>query len=88
MKKIFMKMALVVCAVSFALVAQAQERVYVSTDKECYLAGEDMWLSVYCIDGETGGYSQLSKVAYIEFYNMEGMASAIKVLPEHNVMQH
>ena len=79
MKKIFMKMALVVCAVSFALVAQAQERVYVSTDKECYLAGEDMWLSVYCIDGETGGYSQLSKVAYIEFYNMEGMASAIKV---------
>ena len=79
MKKIFMKMALVVCAVSFALAAQAQERVYVSTDKECYLAGEDMWLSVYCIDGETGGYSQLSKVAYIEFYSMEGMASAIKV---------
>lgn len=79
MKKIFMKMALVVCAVSFALAAQAQERVYVSTDKECYLAGEDMWLSVYCIDGETGGYSQLSKVAYIDFYNMEGMASAIKV---------
>ena len=79
MKKIFMKMALVVCAVSFALAAQAQERVYVSTDKECYLAGEDMWLSVYCIDGETGGYSQLSKVAYIEFYSMDGMASAIKV---------
>ena len=79
MKKIFMKMALVVCAVSFALAAQAQERVYVSTDKECYLAGEDMWLSVYCIDGETGGYSQLSKVAYIEFYSMEGMVSAIKV---------
>ena len=21
----------------------AQERVYVSTDKECYVAGEDLW---------------------------------------------
>ena len=74
-----MHLALVLCALSLALGLQAQERVYVSTDKECYLAGENMWLSVYCIDGKTGGYSQLSKVAYLEFHNLEGVASAIKV---------
>ena len=79
MRKIYMHLALVLCAVSLALGLQAQERVYVSTDKECYLAGENMWLSVYCIDGKTGEYSQLSKVAYLEFHNLEGVASTIKV---------
>ena len=31
-------------------IAIAQERVYVSTDKDVYVAGEDLWFSVYCID--------------------------------------
>lgn len=79
MRKIYKHLALVLCAVLFALGLQAQERVYVSTDKECYLAGENMWLSVYCMDGKTGEYSNLSKVAYLEFHNLEGMASTIKV---------
>lgn len=79
MKKIYKHLALVLCALIVALGLQAQERVYVSTDKECYLAGENMWLSVYCMDGTTGGYSKLSKVAYLEFHNLEGVASTIKV---------
>jgi hypothetical protein len=79
MKKIYKHLALVLCALIVALGLQAQERVYVSTDKECYLAGENMWLSVYCMDGTTGEYSQLSKVAYLEFHNLEGVASTIKV---------
>ncbi len=28
----------------------SQERVYLSTDKECYVAGEPVWLSLYCTD--------------------------------------
>ena len=79
MKRIYRVLALVLCAVSLAFAANAQESVYVSTDKECYLAGENMWISVYCLDDVAGGYSQLSKVAYLEFYNKEGLASQIKL---------
>lgn len=59
----------------------SQERVYVSTDKEYYLAGESIWCSVYCTDessGKPGIYSNLSSVAYIEFHNREGLAAIIK----------
>ena len=34
-----------------------QERVYVSTDKDVYVAGEDIWYSVYCMEGDSGKYS-------------------------------
>ena len=74
-----MQMALIVCALSFSLGLNAQERVYVSTDKECYLAGENMWFSVYCMEESGEGYSQLSKVAYLELHSMEGLSSSIKV---------
>ena len=73
MERIYRVLALALCAVSLAFAANAQERVYVSTDKECYLAGENMWISVYCLDDAAGGYSQLSKVAYLVFYNKEGL---------------
>ncbi|MBR5183543.1 MAG: hypothetical protein IKW15_03630, partial [Bacteroidales bacterium] len=79
MERIYRVLALALCAVSLAFAVNAQERVYVSTDKECYLAGENMWISVYCLDEAAGGYSQLSKVAYLEFHNLEGMASLIKL---------
>lgn len=79
MKRLYMQMALVVCALVFTLGMNAQERVFVSTDKECYLAGENMWFSVYCMDGSGEGYSQLSKVAYLELHSMEGLSSSIKV---------
>lgn len=58
---------------------QGQERVYVSTDKDCYLAGENLWCSVYCMDASTGGYSNLSDVAYLQFVSNEGVAATHKV---------
>lgn len=63
----------------FANVANAQERVYVSTDKECYLAGEPLWFSVYCLAGEPGTFSHESKVAYLEFHTSGEMVSIVKV---------
>ena len=68
-----------VCFMAFSILANAQERVYVSTDKECYLAGEDIWVSVFCSDGSSGEKGSLSKVAYLEFHNREGMVSTVKV---------
>ncbi|MBR6540064.1 MAG: hypothetical protein IKT74_00860 [Bacteroidales bacterium] len=64
---------------AFSILANAQERVYVSTDKECYLSGEDIWVSVFCSDGSSGEKGSLSKVAYLEFHNREGMVSTVKV---------
>ncbi len=55
----------------------ARERVYLSTDKEYYLSGENIWCSVYCMD--ENGFSGLSSVAYLEFHSMEGQAATFKV---------
>mgnify|MGYP003436394281 CR=1 FL=1 len=45
----------------------AQERVYVSTDKDVYVAGEDVWYSVHCLYGDGVNHSNLSDVAYLQF---------------------
>ena len=60
-------------------ILSAQERVYISTDKECYLAGEALWYSAHCIDWQSGNYSELSNTAYLQFVNAEGVAATHKV---------
>lgn len=72
----------IIMAICIGLVpytVNGQERVYVSTDKNCYLAGEDIWLSLFCIDGKKGEYSDLSKLAYIELHSREGVQTTVKV---------
>ena len=70
---------LILAAAAAANVAAAQERVYVSTDKDCYVAGEDVWCSVHCIDSSKGEYSQESSVAFLEFHSREGVEATIKL---------
>ncbi len=77
MKNFCIRTAFLLCTVLPVLEAFAQERVYVSTDKECYLAGEDLWLSVYCMEGDR--LSKFSKVAYVEFHSLEGVAAYVKL---------
>lgn len=67
----------VVLVSSFSLLAQ--ERVYVSTDKDVYVAGENLWFSVYCIDASTGKFSNESDMAYLQFVSREGVAATQKV---------
>src|SRR5437868_6120636 len=43
-----------------------QEKVFVHTDKDLYLAGEVAWYKLYVVDGSTHKPLDLSKVAYIE----------------------
>jgi hypothetical protein len=45
-----------------------QERVYLQTDKELYLAGELLWLKLYTTDAG-GRLSSFSKIGYIELVN-------------------
>lgn len=43
-----------------------QEKIFVHTDKETYLAGELLWFNVYNLNAATHQLSGLSKVAYVE----------------------
>lgn len=45
---------------------QLQEKIFVHTDKETYLAGELLWFKIYCTDGSNNNPLDISKVAYIE----------------------
>lgn len=85
MKKVIMKRILIslilFLPVSF-LSAQSDmlyERLYVSTDKECYLAGEQLWVSAFCYDASSGIPSPVSAVAYLEIQNLSGTVSQAKI---------
>jgi len=73
---------LILSATSLLLQAQSQmlhERLYLSTDKECYLAGEPVWVSAFCYDAVTGKPSPVSAVAYMELQNLSGSLVQAKI---------
>jgi len=45
------------------------EDVYLHIDRSRYIAGEDIWFSIYTLDNETGNLSLRSAVAYVELLN-------------------
>lgn len=47
-----------------------QEKVYVHTDKDYYIAGQSLWLSIYALS--YGTPSDLSKIVYVQLINSEG----------------
>ena len=57
------------CIIGWVLVlglhAQIVENMRIYTDKDCYVAGEDLWIKVCVTDSLSRG-SVLSKVAYVE----------------------
>ncbi len=59
------------------------ERLYLSTDKTCYLAGEDIWISAFCYDAASGIYSPISAVAYLELQNLSGSLVQSKIALNH-----
>jgi hypothetical protein len=46
--------------------ATFQEKIFAHTDKTFYLAGEILWLKLYCLDATTHRPLDLSKLAYVE----------------------
>lgn len=74
--------------------ARAQERIYVSTDRPAYLAGERVYCSLFLVD-EKGAKSNFSAVSYVELISAQGTAAEAKIglfmgrgsgsflLPEH-----
>ena len=72
---------LVLFTLSAALYGQTRirERVYVSTDREVYVAGDAVWLSAFCVDAATGRLSPFSKTAYVEVHSASGMVQTSKI---------
>ena len=56
-----------------------RERVYISTDREVYVAGDAVWMSAWCIDAATGELSSFSKTAYVEVHSSTGMVQTGKI---------
>ena len=59
--------------------SRLRERVYVSTDREVYVAGDAVWMSAYCVDAASGSLSTFSKTAYVEVHSSEGMVRTAKI---------
>lgn len=51
-----------------------QEKIFLHTDKDFYVAGEILWFKIYYADGASHKPLQLSKVAYAEILNGDGKA--------------
>lgn len=62
--------------------SRIRERVYVSTDREVYVAGDAVWMSAYCVDANSGKLSTFSKTAYVEVHSAAGMVQTAKVALE------
>ncbi len=52
-----------------------QEKIYVHTDKEFYLAGEIVWFKLYYVEGSQHTPLDLSKVAYVELLDKDNKAA-------------
>lgn len=56
-----------------------RERVYLSTDRDVFVAGDAVWLSAFCVDMQTRQLSAFSKIAYVELHGPDGLAGTAKI---------
>ena len=54
------------------------ERIFVSTDRDVYIAGDAVWCSLTSLDGN-GRYSNESAVSYLELVSASGTACTAKI---------
>jgi len=55
-----------------------QEEVFIHTDKDEYISGEDLWFAIYLIDRQGHKPSATSKIVYFELLNTENRPVAQK----------
>lgn len=80
MKRFLTILLLAALAINAGLAQEKlSERVYISTDRDVYVAGDDMFVSAFCIDASSGGYSDLNRVAYLEIIDSDGPVQTGKI---------
>ncbi len=77
MKKLILTLTALALAGALS-VAAPTERIFVSTDRSAYLAGDAVWCSLTCLD-ENGLFSNASAVSYVELVSEEGTACTAKI---------
>lgn len=55
------------------------ERTYLVTDRDSYVAGDNLWLSAFCVDSRTGRLSDFSSIAYVELHSSKGLVQTGKL---------
>jgi len=61
-----------------------REEVYIHSDRNEYIAGEDLWLNVYLMDRQNGTPSLSSQIAYVELLNRENRPVAQRRIKTDN----
>ena len=75
-----------ICLLLFALcwatgMAQSEKLIRIYTDKDCYLAGEELWIKV-CLDDEAFPGNVMSRVAYVEICDTAQVRAQTKIALE------
>ena len=78
-KTVYIIIASLLAFHSVASMAGVTERVWVSTDKDSYLAGEIVWCSVFSMDPASGRLSSANSVAYVEISSSAGQLVTAKI---------
>lgn len=76
------KIAVTILSCLYAAAAYAgngAERVYLSTDRQVYVAGESLRCSAWCLDSRQAAVSDVSAIAYIELHSSDGLACTGRV---------
>jgi len=61
--------------------SRVTERLYLSTDRSSYIAGEDLWISGYCLDiTNSVKLSPVSSIAYMELHNESSVVLTAKIV--------
>jgi len=78
-----MKKSILILLALFLISAKAVsapvERIYVSTDRSVYVAGEYMWCSLFLVDCSSHRLSTYSAAAYMELISVDGTVATAKV---------
>ena len=74
-----MKKLLSIILMAAILPLHAAERIFVSTDRSVYIAGENLFCSLFCMETETMQASELSAVAYLEIASEDATAATAKI---------
>ncbi len=78
MNKVISILLALLAALSLKGAEMPVERIYVSTDREVYIAGDMVWCSLFCVDPQ-GRLSPGSAVSYLELISTEGTVAEAKV---------